>query len=200
MKRVQREEILDYETYSEAREVFRARVLEAKRPRRVHLGESLTLLFENPLTVRYQIQEMLRAERIVREADIRHEIDTYNEILGGEGELGVTLLIEIEDRESRPAKLRQWWALPEHLYLELEDGTRVRPGFDPRQRGEERISSVQYLRFAVGGRVPVAAAVDLPGLRGEVRLTDEQRRALAEDLAGIEAPVAATAPAPPTPS
>ena len=106
MRPVRREEIVDYETYSEGREAFRARVLEVKRARRVHLGESLTLLFENTLTIRYQIQEMLRAERIVREADIRHEIETYNEILGGDGALGVTLLIEIDDLEARAVKLR----------------------------------------------------------------------------------------------
>ncbi|MBI2529169.1 MAG: DUF3501 family protein [Candidatus Rokubacteria bacterium] len=193
MSGVRREEIVDHETYSEGREAFRARVLEVKRPRRVHLGESLTLLFENPLTIRYQIQEMLRAERIVREADIRHEIETYNEILGSPGELGVTLLIEIEDAEVRAAKLREWWALPEHLYLELEDGTRVPARFDARQRGDGRLSSVQYLRFAVGGRAPVAAGVDLPGLECVVQLSDEQRRALAEDLAGAESPQGSTA-------
>jgi len=193
MRPVRREEIADYETYSEGREAFRARVLEAKRPRRVHLGESLTLLFENTLTIRYQIQEMLRAERIVREADIRHEIETYNEILGGAGELGVTLLIEIDDREARAVKLREWWTLPEHLYLQLEDGSKVHARFDPRQRGEGRVSSVQYLRFGVGGRAPVAAGVDLPGMECAVRLTDEQRRALAEDLAGVESPQASVA-------
>ncbi len=200
MRPVQRAEIVDYETYSEGREAFRARVLAVKRPRRVHLGESLTLLFENTLTIRYQIQEMLRAERIVREADIRHEIETYNEILGGPGELGVTLLIEIDDRETRAAKLREWWTLPEHLYLQLGDGTTVRARFDPRQRGEGQISSVQYLRFDVGGRVPVTAGVDLPGTECAVRLTDEQRRALGEDLAGVESPQGATSCAPRTPS
>jgi len=186
MRAVRRDEIVDYETYSEGREAFRARVLEAKRPRRVHLGEHLTLLFENPLTIRYQIQEMLRAERIVREADIRHEIDTSNEILGGQGELGVTLLIEIDDREVRARKLTEWWALPEQLSLLLEDGARVRATVDPRQRGEGRLSSVQYLKFDVGGRAPAAVRVDLPGLRLQAALTDEQRQALEEDLAGAE--------------
>ncbi|HAM54596.1 MAG TPA: DUF3501 domain-containing protein [Candidatus Rokubacteria bacterium] len=193
MRPVRREEIVDYETYSEGREAFRARVLEVKRARRVHLGESLTLLFENTLTIRYQIQEMLRAERIVREADIRHEIETYNEILGGDGALGVTLLIEIDDPEARAVKLREWWALPERLYLELEDGSRAVARFDPRQRGDGRASSVQYLRFDVGGRVPVAVGVDLPGLDWAVRLTAEQHRALGEDLAGVESPQASAA-------
>jgi hypothetical protein len=183
MRPVARREIVDYATYEDGREAFRAQVLAAKAPRRVHVGEYLTLLFENTLTVRYQIQEMLRTERIVREAAIQHEIDTYNELLGGPGELGCTLLIEIDDPAARTTWLREWRALPEHLYLALEDGTRVRPRFDERQRGEERLSAVQYLTFPVGGRVPVAAGVDLPGLTLEIHLDDAQRQALREDLA-----------------
>jgi hypothetical protein len=157
MRPVERREIVDYATYEDGREGFRAQVMAAKAPRRVHVGEHFTLLFENRLTVRYQIQEMIRAERIVREAAIQHEIDTYNEILGGPGALGCTLLIEIEDAALRTRKLREWRALPEHVYLALGDGTRVRARFDERQRGEERLSAVQYLAFDVRGQVPVAA-------------------------------------------
>lgn len=187
MRPVQRAEIVDYATYEDGRDAFRARVLEAKRTRRVHLGEHLTLLFENPLTVRYQVQEMMRIERMVREADVRHEIDTYNELLGGEGELGCTLLIEIDDAAERAVKLREWYGLPEHVYLLLADGTRVRARVDERQRDDERISSVHYLRFDVRGQVPVAVGCDLAALTVETRLDDEQRRALAADL-GPDAP------------
>src|SRR5439155_3272616 len=123
MRPIARDEIVDYATYEDGREAFRARVLAAKHPRRVHLGEYITLLFENPLTVRYQIQEMIRTERIVREPDIEHEIATYNELLGGPGELGVTMLIEIDDPEARAAKLARWLMLPESVYLRLADGT-----------------------------------------------------------------------------
>src|SRR6185503_4151147 len=109
MKRVERHDIVDYETYTDLREQFRAEVMKIKASRRVHLGEYLTLLFENHATVRYQIQEMIRAERIVRESDILHEIETYNELLGKAGELSCTLLIEIEDHAVRDKKLQQWW-------------------------------------------------------------------------------------------
>ncbi len=153
-----------------------------KAPRRVHIGEYLTLLFENHLTVRYQIQEMIRAERIVKEADIQHEIDTYNEVLGGEGEFGCTLLIEIDDPAVRDVKLKEWWRLPERMYLLLEDGTRIWATFDERQRGDNRVSSVQYMKFNTIGRVPVAAGVDLPTLQAETTLNGEQRQALREDL------------------
>lgn len=183
MKPVERKDIIDYVTYQEQRDALRDEVMAAKALRRVHIGEYLTLLFENHLTMRYQIQEMVRVERMVKEADIQHEIDTYNEVLGGEGEFGCTLLIEIDDPAIRNVKLREWWQLPEKIYLLLEAGTRVSATFDERQRGDDRVSSVQYMKFNTGGRVPVAAGVDLPGLQADTKLTDAQRDALAEDLA-----------------
>src|SRR5689334_2396885 len=108
MRPVQRDEIVDYQTYEDSREQFRRDVMQVKAPRRIHVGEYLTLLFENRTTVRYQIQEMIRAERIVRESSIQHEIDTYNELLGGDGELGCALLIEIAEPALRDQKLQQW--------------------------------------------------------------------------------------------
>ena len=82
MSRVERQSIVDYMTYEEQRDQTRKEVLEVKRPRRIHVGEYLTFLFENCATIRYQVQEMMRIERIVREADILHELSTYNELLG----------------------------------------------------------------------------------------------------------------------
>src|SRR5881409_3654120 len=180
---IKRTEIVDYVTYEDRRAEFRAEVMKAKELRRVHIDDYLTLLFENHLTVRYQIQEMIRAERIVRESDIVHEIDTYNELLGGEGELGCTLLIEIEDPALRDRKLRQWWGLPEKVYVVRENGTRIAATFDERQRGEGRLSSVQYLKFKTNGSVPVAAGIDLGDLRNETQLKHEQQEALRADLA-----------------
>jgi hypothetical protein len=182
MRTVRREDLLDWVTYDERRAELRARAMAEKDRRRVVLGEHLTFLFENFATVRHQIQEMMRAEHIVREADIEHEIQTYNELLGGPGELGCTLLIAIEDPAERSRRLREWSALPEHLYVRLDDGRRVAARFDARQRGDDRLSSVQYLKFPTGGDLPVAVGTDLPGLAGEALFTEEQRAALAEDL------------------
>jgi hypothetical protein len=182
MKPVRREEILDLRRYETSRAEIRAAAMEAKRRRRVHVAGVLTFLFENTATTRYQIQEMIRAERIEGEAEIRHELDTYNELLGGKGELGVSLLIEIPDPAERDRKLRELLPLPQHLYLLTEDGEKVRARFDPRQVGTDRLSSVQYLKFDVRGRVPVAAGSDLPTLQGETPLTPEQREAIAADL------------------
>ncbi|HYG70022.1 MAG TPA: DUF3501 family protein [Anaeromyxobacteraceae bacterium] len=183
MRKVQREQIMDLATYDRSRDEIRPRILEAKRKRRVHVGGVLTFLFENASTIRYQVQEMLRAERIQDEAAIRHELDTYNELLGDRGELGVSLLIEIADPAERDRKLREWLALPGHLYAKLESGEKVRPRFDPRQVGTDRLSSVQYLKLDVKGAVPVAIGCDLPGLEVETALGEEQRAALREDLA-----------------
>jgi Protein of unknown function (DUF3501) len=182
VKPVERNEIIDYVTYEEHRDAIRDEVMAAKSLRRVHIGAYLTLLFENHLTMKYQIQEMVRVERMVKEADIQHEIDTYNEVLGGDGEFGCVLLIEIDDPAIRNVKLKEWWALPEHMYLLLEDGTRVRATFDERQRGDDQVSSVQYMKFDTGGRVPIAVGVDLPTLQAETGLNEEQRSSLRADL------------------
>jgi hypothetical protein len=182
MRRVRRDEIMDFQVYERSRGEIRAAILEAKQLRRVHAGP-LTFLFENAATIRYQVQEMVRAERMTREEDIRHELDTYNELLGGKGELGATLLIELPDPAERDRRLREWLDLPRHLYLRTEDGEKVRPTFDSRQIGTDRLSSVQYLKFDVRGRVPVAAGSDLPQLTVEAALSSAQRDALAADLA-----------------
>jgi Protein of unknown function (DUF3501) len=182
MRRVRREEILDPSTYDRARAEIRPAVLEAKRRRRVHVGGVLTFLFENTATVRYQIQEMVRAERMTRDEDVRHELETYNELLGEDGELGASLLIEIEHPDERDRKLREWLALPAHLYVRLASGERVRATYDPRQVGTDRLSSVQYLKFDVRGETPVAVGCDLPAFSAEAALTDEQREALRADL------------------
>lgn len=184
MRVVQRAEILDYVTYNEQRAQIRGLALAAKRVRRVVVADCLTFLFENHETIRYQILEMMRVEQIVRERDILHEIETYNGLLGHGGELGVTVLIGIDDPAERDVKLARWQDLPRHLYVVGEDGSRIRPTWDERQISERRLSSVQYLKFAVGGVPPVACGIDFAGeLVAETPLTPEQREALRADLA-----------------
>lgn len=184
MKTVERSEILDYVTYEERRAAIREAAMKAKDERRVHVARYLTFLFENRDTVRYQIQEMVRTERMVREADIAHEVETYNELIGTGGDLGCTLLIEVDDPGVRAEKLARWLDLPRRLYAKLEDGTEVRARVDERQVGDTRLSSVQYLKFPVGGRVPVAIGCDLEDrdVGGETALSPAQRAALGADL------------------
>lgn len=182
MEKVRRDEILDYVTYGEQRDGIRKDALAAKNARRVQFGDALTFLFENHTTVRYQILEMVRVENIVKEAEIQHEIDTYNELLATDGGLGCTLLIGIDDPAERDVKLRAWLDLPKHIYAELEDGSKVRAVYDARQVGDDRVSSVQFLHFPVGGRVPVALVLDHPELSGRAPLSDANRAALSDDL------------------
>ena len=179
--KVQRSELLPLEAYDTRRAAIRSQVLGVKQRRRVHVGP-LTFLFENAETVRYQVQEMARAERLYRDEELQHELDTYNELLGGPGELGCSLLIELAEPAERDAKLRAWLKLPEHLYARLPDGRRVRASYDERQVGDDRLSSVQYLKFGVGREAPVAIGSDLPGLEVETALTEAQRAALQDDL------------------
>jgi hypothetical protein len=183
MQTVTRNEIIDFETYEDLRENFRSEVLSVKALRRIHVGEHFTLLFENPLTVRYQIQEMMRAERIVRETDIQHEIDTYNELLGGPGEIGGTLLIEVPDEQERDQRLREYLGLHEHIYARLDNGEKVYATFDARQIATDRLSSVQYLKFDTRGATPVAFGADHPAYTHEDELSAEQLDALRADLA-----------------
>ncbi len=179
---VVRSEILDYQTYEDAREAERASIFEVKRPRRIHLGDHLTFLFENHDTIRYQVQEILRAERIVRESAIRGELDIYNSMLGGPGRLGCALLIEIEDEAKRRPLLEAWLGVQECLYAELADGTRIYAEFDPTQVGQDRLSAVQYLVFTLPDG-PVRLGSDFAALELVVDLDEAQQAALAADLA-----------------
>lgn len=183
MKKVERSEILDYVTYEEQRAEIRTNAMKAKGLRRVHLGESLTFLFENTTTIRYQILEMVRAEKMVKEADIQHEIDTYNELIGNQGEICCTLLVEIENPQERNEKLTKWVGLPEKLYLKFADGTKAFAQVDERQNEDEKISSVQFLRFNCGGKTPITIGCEHPAYQVETNLTESQTAALESDLA-----------------
>ena len=179
---VRRDEILDWQTYADNRDAVRAEVMTVKAARRIHLGEHLTFLFENHDTMRYQVHEIMRAERIVRETSIHEELETYNGMLGGAGQLGCALLIEIEDEAKRRPLLEAWLGLQECLYAETADGSRIYAEFDPTQVGRGRLSAVQYLNFSLESG-PVRLGSDFAALELTVDLTEAQRAALAADLA-----------------
>lgn len=182
MKKVQRSELLDFVTYGEQRDAIRASAMRAKDLRRVHLGPHLTFLFENHETTRYQVLEMMRSEQMVRESDIQHELDTYNALMGGDGELGATLLIEIDDAAARPELLRKWRDLPRRIALTFMEGGEAFAAVDEDQFNDEKASSVQFLRFKVEGRVPKGLKVDYPDYKAEVVFTAAQCAALEADL------------------
>lgn len=190
MRKIEAAEIRSNDDYEHARDEVRKRLLEIKRLRRIAIGRNLTLLFENRDTMLYQVQEMMRVEKISDLRAIRHEIDTYNELVPNEGELTATLLIEYDDPHERAQRLRELLGLESHVWLEVEGHDPVAAEFDLRQMGEDRISSVHYIRFALGTEralavrsgAPVALKIDHPQLHERTALSREQCAALAEDL------------------
>jgi len=145
------EDIVDRERYAELRPDYRAAVIDYKRTRRLAVGENITLLFEDRETLRFQVQEMVWVEGIALPDKIQHEIDTYNELMPADRELSATLFIEItEAAEIRPA-LDRLIGVDEHVSLIIGDEPEtigIKAHFDPKQMEEDRISAVQYIKFA----------------------------------------------------
>jgi hypothetical protein len=149
MKPVDISEIRNIAEYELERPAFRDYIIALKERRRVSLGNHLTFLFENRDTVRYQIQEMMRIERLVKPADVQHEVDTFNELLPGRNELSATLLVEYPTASERDVKLRQLLGLEKHIWLRVAGLEPVAGQFDTRQIATDRISSVQFVRFSL---------------------------------------------------
>jgi hypothetical protein len=192
MKPVTLKEILPFEQYEILRPRLRPLFIAEKDRRRLAVSDNLTLLFENGQTVWYQIEEMVRAERISEESAIRHEIDTYNELLPRPGELTATLMIEYTDAAERDRALRELIGLEQHLWICL-DRRREKVRFDLRQVSNERVSSVQFVRFPLGGldaeefaamadAGKIAIEADHPKLQTRAEITGELARALSQDL------------------
>lgn len=190
---VKRSEVLDIARYEALRPEFRARVLACKENRRVFVGAHFHFLFENRLTVLYQIQEMMRVERIVEEHAILHELETYNELIPRGGGLAATLLLEYVDSEQRAQNLPGLVGIEEHVWLHVGELAPLRAEFDRAQIGEARISSVQYLKFPLleshrGGWAEAARegslklAVDHPRYTAQAVIEPKVASALAEDF------------------
>ncbi len=191
MKPVNRSEILELGEYEEVREQFRRRVIELKRLRRVALGSNFTVLFENRDTVLYQIQEMIRTERITREDAIVHELDTYNELLPGPDELSATIFIEFPEAEERERMLVALSGIESKFYLDV-DGERIVATNETRGVLPDRTTAVQYVKYPVGPRAAKALrttkatavlGVDHPAYRAEAILVRRTLEELAQDLA-----------------
>lgn len=193
MKPVTLKEILPFTQYEILRPRLRPLIIAEKERRRLAIGDHLTLLFENGQTVWYQVEEMVRSERISDEDAIRHEIDTYNELLPRPGELTATMLLEYGDEAQRDAALRALVGLERHLWIRI--GDRREPArFDTRQIATDRVSAVQFVRFPLGGldqeeflkfaaAGKIAIEVDHPQLNARAPLAGAIAKALAGDLA-----------------
>ncbi len=151
MERITADDIANLHEYELERPDFRSRVIALKSRRRVPLGPLMTLVFENRDTVRFQIQEMLRVERIVRPDRVQHELDVYNDLLPGPGEVAATLFIEITDPPRVQEILDGFIGLDEPGHVALAVGELRFPAlFAPGQSREDRISAVHYIRFPLG--------------------------------------------------
>ncbi len=178
---VRPEEILDLGEYEKVRDRFRARIIALKRLRRVGVGDHVSLVFENHDTVLWQIQEMVRTERIGDPAAIRFECDTYNEICPAAGELSATLFIEIVDQARAREMLDQLIGLDEHVVLRVGPHA-IRAEFDPGRSTAERIAAVQYVKF----RLPPEAIQELRRPAAEVTLEIDHPNYRAKSVLGTE--------------
>lgn len=195
MQKIAVSDVKNLHDYELIRDDWKKDVLAAKAKRRVLLGDRISLVFENRLTVLHQIQEMCRAERIVKPEAVRAEVDVYNDLLPDRGELAATLLVEITDQTRVREELDRLLGLTDgqHLWLEVA-GRKVFARFLGGQSREDRIAAVQYVRFPVGdddetraalesGPLPVVLHLAHPHERASALLTPETRRELARDLA-----------------
>lgn len=197
MKKVTRAELLPLEVYESRRDAVRRRMIALKTRRRAVLPPHISVTFENNKTAWYQIQEMLRAERVVKGAAIRHELNTYNELVPGRGCLRATLFIEIPDLHKLKDRLARYVSLPVDgsLYIQLTPrGARpvnVRARFDPEQYSETRISAVQYITFefpadalaALRARGTTLQLIcDHPENRARIPIDGDLRREILADL------------------
>jgi hypothetical protein len=146
---IERQSLLSLEAYARQRGEFRARVMEHKKSRTVHLGAHVTLLFEDELTIRYQVQEMLRIERIFEEEGIQHELDAYNPLVPDGGNWKATMLIEYPDADERRSMLAQLKGVEQRVWVQVEGGARVYAIADEdlERENDEKTSSVHFLRF-----------------------------------------------------
>ena len=148
MASISRDSLLTLEAYSRQREAFRARVLAHKRDRTVHIGPHVTLIFEDELTVRYQIQEMLRIEKTFDEAGIRSELEAYTPLIPDGTNLKATMLIEFEDPEQRKVELERLKGIERRVVLQV-GSTRISAIADEDldRENEKKTSAVHFLRF-----------------------------------------------------
>jgi hypothetical protein len=190
---IARESLLSLEAYARERKAFRSRVMEHKKVRTLHIGGHVTLQFEDELLIRYQIQEMLRIERIFEDAGIQGELDAYNPLLPDGGNWKATMFIEYPDVEERRRMLERLKGIERRTWVQVEGGERIYAIADEdlERETEEKTAAVHFVRFEVppaarealrrGARLTIG--VDHPEYRVSVEPSPEQRAALLADLA-----------------
>jgi len=149
MPAIQRDSLMTLEAYAKARKEYRARVIPHKKTRTVHLGEHVTLMFEDEQTMRYQIQEMLLSEKAFQEEAIQDELDVYNPLVPDGSNWKATMLIEYPDVAERKAALAKMIGIKDHVWIGIADQPHVYAIADEdlERSNKEKTSSVHFLRF-----------------------------------------------------
>jgi hypothetical protein len=177
--------------YATIRDDYRNRVIQLKRPRRVLIGDRVSLVFENRHTLTLQIEEMCRAENLTQDAQIEAEIEVYNELMPTADSLSATLFIELPPEEDPYVALKQLVGLDEHVILHVGPHA-IRAAFEPGRSTEDRISAVQYTRYRLSAEAraalltpgtKLAVEIDHPNYRHRVECSEEMRASLAGDYA-----------------
>lgn len=189
MKPISLDDIRGIAAYEKIRSEFRQKIIDLKKKRRIAIGDKVSLVFENRETVIFQIQEMMRAERITDLDKIREEIEVYNEMIPGPGELSATLFLEIEDQSRLREDLLKFLGIDEALFLKI-GARKVQARFEAGRSKEDKISAVQYVKFpfsaedcaAFSDSSEVALCIEHASYAAEVRLEPEIREALLADL------------------
>ena len=193
MGRITAESLMSLEQYAKARKEFRRRVLAHKKDRTVQLGEHVTLVFEDELTMRYQIQEMLRVERIFEEEGIRDELDSYNPLVPDGSNWKATMLIEYPDIEERRLALGKLIGVEDRVWVKVEGQPRVYAIADEDldRENDDKTSAVHFLRFelaapmkqALKGGAALSMGVDHPNYSATMGKAGEATaRSLLKDL------------------
>jgi len=192
MPQIERASLLSLEAYARQRNAFRAQVIAHKQRRGVRLGEHLTLAFEDELTIRYQIQEMLRIERIFEEAGIRGELEAYNPLVPDGGNWKVTMMIEYPDAEQRRIRLAELRGIEDRVWVRVagHDPVFAIADEDLQRETAEKTSSVHFLRFELTPAMradlkrgaELGMGVDHPAYCATTVVAPEVRQALAGDL------------------
>ena len=192
MPRIERASLMTLETYARERPQFRAKVIAHKKDRTVHLGEHVTLVFEDELTIRYQVQEMLRIERIFEEEGISEELAAYNPLVPDGRNLKATMMIEYPDPVERARRLAELIGLEDKVWIQVKGHERVWAVADEdlERENEQKTSAVHFLRFeldeamvqALKKGAELAIEIDHPRYTAAVEAPPAVREALAKDL------------------
>ena len=191
--KLSRDDLYSLEQYAEARPAFREKVLAHKKNRRLDLGTNAALYFEDRLTMQYQVQEMLRIEKIFEAAGIKEELDAYNPLIPDGSNWKATFMVEFPEVEERKAMLGQLVGVEDRVYMQVADFDRVYPIADEdlERDTEDKTSAVHFLRFeltpgqveALKNGASLIAGIDHENYRVEVRpVPDNVRESLVADL------------------